>query len=79
MKKGVVIGIIIVIVIIGTISTYSMINQNSNTDEIITPDVIPEPTGVNHSIELTEGLTMTVQQINVVDWQVLNMKIKLLE
>ena len=62
MKKGVVIGIIIVIVIIGTISAYSMINQNSNTNEIITSDVIPEPTGVNHSIELTEGLTMTGQQ-----------------
>ncbi|MEK6947238.1 MAG: hypothetical protein AABX32_06550 [Nanoarchaeota archaeon] len=59
MKKGVVIGIII-IVIIGTISVYSIINQNSDTvNEIVTPDVIPETTGVNHSIELTEGITMT--------------------
>lgn len=59
MKKGVVIGIII-IVIIGTIYVYSIINQNSNTvTEIVTPDVIPETTGVNHSIELTEGITMT--------------------
>ncbi len=59
MNKGVVIGIII-IVIIGTISAYSIINQNSNTvNEIITPDVITETTGVNHSIELTEGITMT--------------------
>lgn len=59
MKKGVVIGIIIVIVIIGTISAYSMNHQNSNTNEIITPDVIPKKTGINHSIELTEGITMT--------------------
>ena len=60
MKKGVVIGIIIVIVIIGTISAYSMINQNSNTaNKITTPDAIPKSTGVNHSIELTEGITMT--------------------
>ena len=58
MKKGVVIGIII-IVIIGTISVYSMTNQNPNTDKIIPPDVIPETTGINHSIELTEGITMT--------------------
>ena len=60
MKKGVVIGIIIVIVIIGTISAYSMINQNSNTvNEIITPDVIPEKTGTNYTVNLTEGITMT--------------------
>ena len=60
MKKGVVIGIIIVIVIIGAISAYSMINQNSNTiNKITTPDTIPKSTGVNHSIELTEGITMT--------------------
>ena len=60
MKKRVVIGIIIVIVIIGTMSAYSMINQNSNTvNEIITPDVIPEKTGTNYSVELTEGVTMT--------------------
>lgn len=60
MKKGVVIGIIIAIVVIGGVSAYSMINQNSNTGNKITPpDVISKPTGVNHSIELTEGLTMT--------------------
>lgn len=59
MNKGVVIGIIIVVVIIGTISTYSVIVQNSNTDEIISSDAIPETTGVNHSIELSEGITMT--------------------
>jgi len=64
MKKGVVIGmiigIIIVIIIIGVISAYSMINQNSNTTNKITPpDAVPTPTGVNHSIELTEGITMT--------------------
>ena len=59
MKKGVVIGIIIVIVIIGTISAYSMTNQSSNTDEIIPSDVIPKTTGTNHSIELTEGIAMT--------------------
>ena len=60
MNKGIIIGIIIAIVIIGTISAYSIINQNSNTvNKIITPDVIPKTTGVNHSIELTEGITMT--------------------
>ena len=60
MKKGVVIGIIIVIVIIGTIFAYSIINQNSNTvNEIITPDIIPEKTGTNYSVELTEGVSMT--------------------
>ncbi len=60
MKKGVVIGIIIVIVILGMITAYSIINQNSNNaNEIILSDVIPETTGVNHSIELTEGITMT--------------------
>ncbi|GEM_PF-5969907 len=60
MKKGVVIGIIIVIVIIGTISAYSIIDQNSNNaNEIIPSDTIPEKTGTNHSIELSEGLTMT--------------------
>ena len=64
MNKGIIIGIIIIviiiIVIIGTISVYSIINQNSDTvNEIVTPDVIPETTGVNHSIELTEGITMT--------------------
>lgn len=59
MNKGVVIGIIIAVVIIGTISAYSVIVQNSNTDEIISSDVIPETIGVNHSIELSEGLTMT--------------------
>ncbi|MBI5860329.1 MAG: hypothetical protein HZB73_06600 [Nitrosarchaeum sp.] len=59
MKKGIVIGIIVVIVIIGTISAY-VINQNSNTaDEIMSSDVIPNKTGINHSIELTEGITMT--------------------
>ena len=59
MKKGVIVGIIILIIIIGTISAYSMIDQNSNTSEIMPSDVIPEKTGVNHSIELTEGITMT--------------------
>ena len=59
MNKRIVIGIIIVIVIIGTISAYSVIDQNSNTNEIVPSDVIPETTGVNHSIELTEGITMT--------------------
>ena len=59
MKKGVVIGIIIAIIIIGIISAYSMTSQNSNTDEIISSDAIPKTTGVNHSIELSEGLTMT--------------------
>jgi hypothetical protein len=60
MKKLIVIGIIIVIVIIGTISVYSMINQNSNTvNEIITPDVIPEKTGTNYTVNLNEGITMT--------------------
>ncbi len=58
MKKGVIIGIIIVIVVIGIISAYSIIDQNLN-NEIIPSDVIPETTGVNHSIELTEGITMT--------------------
>ena len=58
MKKGVIIGIIITIVIIGIISVYSTVNQNSN-NEIIPSDVIPETTGVNHSVELTEGITMT--------------------
>lgn len=60
MKKGVIVGIVIIIVIIGAISAYSINYQNSNTvNEIVTPDVIPETTGVNHSIELTEGITMT--------------------
>lgn len=60
MKKGVVIGIIIVIIIVGTISAYSIIDQNSNTtDETLSSDVIQTPTGTNHSIELTEGITMT--------------------
>ena len=59
MKKGVVIGIIVVIIIIGAISAYSMIDKNSNPDEIILSDVIPETTGTNHSIELTEGITMS--------------------
>lgn len=59
MNKGVVIGIIIVIVIIGTISAYSVIDQNSNTNEIVPSDAIPEKTGTNHSVELSEGLTMT--------------------
>ena len=59
MNKGVVIGIIIAVIIIGTIFAYSVIDQNSNTVEIIPSDVIPEKTGVNHSIELSEGLTMT--------------------
>jgi len=58
MKKGIVIGIIIAVVIIGAISSYSVINQNSNTEEITT-DIIPERTGINHSVELTEGITMT--------------------
>lgn len=63
MKKGVIIGIIIVIIIviavIGIISAYSIIDQNLNNEEIIPSNVIPETTGVNHSIELTEGITMT--------------------
>lgn len=60
MKKGVIIGIIIAIVIIGTISAYSVIDQNSNnSSEIIQSEPIPEKTGVNHSIDLSEGLTMT--------------------
>ena len=64
MKKGVVIGIIIIviiiIVIIGAISAYSIINQNSSTaNEIVTPDVIPKTTGVNHSIDLTENVVIT--------------------
>ena len=64
MKKGVVIVmiivIIIIIVIIGAVSVYFMINQNSNTvNKITPPDAFPKPTGVNHSIELTEGITMT--------------------
>jgi hypothetical protein len=37
-----------------------MIDQNSNTVNDVAPsDAISKPTGVNHSIELTEGLTMT--------------------
>lgn len=59
MKKRVVIGIIIVIVIIGTISAYSIIDQNSNNINEIMPSATPVTTGVNHSIELTEGITMT--------------------
>lgn len=64
MKKGIIIGIIIIviiiIVIIGIISAYSIIDHNSNTvDETISPDIIQTPTGTNHSIELTEGITMT--------------------
>ena len=59
MKKGAYIGIIVAIVIIGAISAYSLLNQNSDTGEIISSDVIPEKTGVNHSVELTEGITMT--------------------
>lgn len=59
MKKGIIIGIIIVIIIIGVISAYSVIDQNSSTDEITLPNVSPKPTGTNHSIELTEGITMT--------------------
>lgn len=59
MNKGVIIGIIIVVVIIGTMFAYSVIDQNSNTDEIMPSDAIPEKTGTNHSIELSEGLTMT--------------------
>lgn len=58
MKKGVVIGIIIVIVIIGVISVYSTVDQNSDK-KIIPSDATPKTTGVNHSIELTEGITMT--------------------
>ena len=58
MKKGIVIGIIIAVVVIGAISSYSVINQNSNTEEVTT-DIIPERTGINHSVELTEGITMT--------------------
>ncbi len=58
MTRGVVIGIIIGIVIIGTISAYSVIDQNSDND-VMPSAPIPETTGVNHSIELTEGLTMT--------------------
>ena len=59
MKKGIAVGIIIVIVIIGVIFVYSTVDQNSTNEEIIQSDVIPETTGVNHSIELTEGITMT--------------------
>ena len=59
MKKGAYIGIIVAIVIIGAISAYSLLNQNSDTGEIISSDVIQEKTGVNHSIELSEGLTIT--------------------
>ena len=59
MNKRVVIEIIIAVIIIGTISAYYVIDQNSNTDDIVPSDVIPETTGVNHSIELSEGLTMT--------------------
>ena len=59
MNKGIIIGIII-IVIIGAISAYSIINQNSSTaNEIVTPDVIPKTTGVNHSIDLTENVVIT--------------------
>ena len=59
MKKGIIIGIVIIIVVVGAISSYSIINQNSNTEEIVTSDLTPERVGVNHSIELTEGITMT--------------------
>lgn len=60
MNKGVVIGIIIVTIIISTVFAYSAIDQNSNNvDEIISSAPIPETSGVNHSIELSEGLTMT--------------------
>ena len=59
MNKGVVIRIII-IVIIGTIAAYSIINQNSNTaNKIITPDVIPKKIGTNYTVNLNEGITMT--------------------
>ena len=57
MKKGVIIGIIIAVIIIGTITAYSVIDQNS--DDVIPSTAIPKTTGVNHSIELSEGLTMT--------------------
>lgn len=58
MKKGVIIGIIIAIVVIGMVSAYS-ISEKSNTSEITPSDITPKPAGVNHSVELSEGLTMT--------------------
>lgn len=57
MKKGVIIGIIIAIVVIGMVSAYS-ISEKSNS-EITPSDITPKPAGVNHSVELSEGLTMT--------------------
>lgn len=58
MKKGIIIGIIIAVVIIGVISVYSSIDQNSD-NKIIPSDIIPDTAGINHSVELTEGITMT--------------------
>jgi len=59
MNKGIVVGIIVAVIIVVGIASYSTINQNN--DDLLSEDISaksPPETGIHHSIELTESLTM---------------------
>jgi len=59
MNKGIVVGIIVAVIIIVGIASYSTVNQNN--DDLLSEDIStesPPETGIHHSIELTESITM---------------------
>jgi len=59
MNKGIVAGIIVAVIIVVGIVSYSTINQNN--DDLLSEDIStesPPETGTRHSIELAESITM---------------------
>ncbi len=65
MNKGVVVGIIVAVIIVVGIASYSTVNQNN--DDLLSEDISaestpeaesPPETGTHHSIDLTESISI---------------------
>ena len=59
MNKGIVIGVIVAVIIIVGIASYSSDSQNN--DDLLSEDIpaeSPPETGKHHSIELVESMNM---------------------
>ena len=65
MNKGIVVGIIVAVIIVVGIASYSTVNQNN--DDLLSEDIsaestpeaeTPPETGTHHSIELAESISI---------------------
>ena len=59
MNKGIVVGIIVAVIIVVGIASYSTVNQNN--DDLLSEDIStesPPKVGIHHSIELTESIAV---------------------